>query len=114
MVLLEWGVTVATIDVIMLHVIRDIEVFAHFETINTPPSIKKLNGPNGRIEKETCGFVWIGSDMDGFVESYEYRLDGGGWVNAGVNTSYTWIDYAKGAHTSLKLELKIITEPILP
>jgi subtilisin-like proprotein convertase family protein len=70
-------------------------------TINEPPNqsptISITSGPSGTIDYNDITFAWQGSDSDGSVNGYEYKLDGQG-VSYGF-TSKTFNGLAEGAHT---------------
>lgn len=98
----EWsenGATFSRENKINLIVSRNFELTAHFEVDNAVPVVEKLNGPEGKVEKSKVGFVWNGTDPDGFIERYEYREDGGDWIDIGTKTYFNWSGYLEGPHT---------------
>lgn len=66
---------------------------------NKLPSITKVSGPSGIIYRINSTFSWSGNDPDGTIAKYEYRKDGGSWIDHGLNTGYTWSDYSEGSHS---------------
>ncbi|HHF57994.1 MAG TPA: hypothetical protein ENL41_01050, partial [candidate division WOR-3 bacterium] len=66
---------------------------------NQPPTVTKISGPSGTIDESSSTFSWSGSDPDGSIDHYEYRKDGGSWINCGSSTSYEWSGYSEGSHT---------------
>lgn len=70
----------------------------NYDAPNQPPVVNKLGGAEGAITSPNNTFSWSGTD-DVSIIKYEYRKDGGGWINHALNTSYTWSGYAGGNHT---------------
>lgn len=70
----------------------------NYDAPNQPPVVNKLGGAEGTITSPNNTFSWSGTD-DVSIIKYEYRKDGGGWINHALNTSYTWSGYAGGNHT---------------
>ena len=66
---------------------------------NEPPVVNEVSGSSGTINRNSSVFGWSGSDSDGQIVKYEYRMDGGDWLNNEMNTSHTWIGYSEGTHT---------------
>ncbi|RAM59696.1 hypothetical protein DS67_04370 [Mesotoga sp. SC_4PWA21] len=67
---------------------------------NQPPLIEKeSSGPSGDTLDDCITFEWLGYDDDGYVSLYQYRTDGGEWVDHVAKTSYTWCGYKEGDHT---------------
>jgi len=71
----------------------------NYDKPNELPVVAKVSGPEEEIDQSSSTFTWSGNDPDGTIAKYEYRKDGGAWTNNGLNTNYTWNDYAEGAHT---------------
>ncbi len=69
-----------------------------YSTLNQPPVVTKLGGSEGTIDNSNNTFSWSGTDDSG-ISKYEYRKDGGEWINYGLTTNYTWSGYSKGNHT---------------
>ncbi len=63
-----------------------------------PPATQITSGPTGVISIRNATFTWSGSDPDGQVTSYQYRVDGGSWVTT-VQTSKTFTNLTKGMHS---------------
>ncbi|MFC1925707.1 Calx-beta domain-containing protein [Chloroflexota bacterium] len=61
------------------------------------PTIEITSGPSGPIAYDDITFAWQGSDSDGTVNGYEYKIDGTGYSTA--STSKTFNDLAEGDHT---------------
>lgn len=70
-----------------------------FEASNLPPVITKVGGEEGNLYEQSNAFSWSGSDADGTIISYEYRKDGGEWVEFGLERTLTWSDYLEGNRT---------------
>jgi hypothetical protein len=53
-----------------------------------------------RLQMHDTGvtILWSGSDNLSGIDHYEIRLDERGWINMGMNTSYTFKDLAPGIH----------------
>ncbi|TYB96552.1 MAG: LamG domain-containing protein [Kosmotoga sp.] len=73
--------------------------FVTVEEGNQSPEITKGDGPSGTIDENSFTFTWSGEDPDGEIDHYEYKKDGGSWVNYGKSESYTWSGYTEGSHT---------------
>jgi hypothetical protein len=70
-----------------------------YDEDNQPPTVTKVSGPSGTIKESSSTFTWDGNDSDGTIDHYEYREDGGSWVNYGTSESYSWTGYTEGSHT---------------
>ena len=68
-----------------------------YSSLNQPPVVIRQGGAEGTITSPNNTFFWSGTD-NGSIVKYQYRKDGGGWVDYGLNTSYTWSNYSKGNH----------------
>jgi regulator of replication initiation timing len=66
--------------------------------INSPPGTVITRAPNATSSSRDVYFEWQGSDVDGTVVSYGYRLDGGQWVNTTMN-NLTLLNLTSGNHT---------------
>ncbi len=66
---------------------------------NEKPIVEKLLGPSGDIYESCSTFTWTGYDPDGTIEKYQYRRNGGSWIDHGTQKSYTWCGYFEGTHT---------------
>ncbi|PZC51741.1 hypothetical protein LH53_08980 [Mesotoga sp. TolDC] len=54
---------------------------------NQPPVIEKESSePSGDTLDVCITFEWIGYDDDGYVSLYQYRTDGGEWVDHDTKT----------------------------
>ncbi|MDI9367306.1 MAG: hypothetical protein QM445_03015 [Thermotogota bacterium] len=84
---------------------------------NQPPVIEKeSSGPSGDTLDVCITFEWLGYDDDGYVSLYQYRTDGGQWIDYSTKTSYTWCGYQEGDHTfevRAKDDKGLTSEPIL-
>ena len=65
----------------------------------TPPTIV-LNSPTP-INYSTTSIVanWTGSDATSGIAYYNVSLDGGAWINVGLNTTYNLTNLSQGSHT---------------
>jgi len=54
-------------------------------------------GPPATVENGTVHFSWIGSDLDGSVAGYDYRMDTAPWIFT-TNTSKTFTGLSNGTH----------------
>jgi hypothetical protein len=72
----------------------------HFFTIliNSPPDTELVTVPNATTRLRDLFFEGNGSDSDGTVASYDYRMDSEPWVNT-VATNATYINLSSGDHT---------------
>lgn len=66
--------------------------------LNQPPDTQILSGPNATTRIRDVTFVWQGSDPDGYVVSYDLRLDGGSWSST-TATSVSYTNLTSGNHT---------------
>ncbi|HOO34404.1 MAG TPA: hypothetical protein PK466_13070, partial [Thermotogota bacterium] len=64
---------------------------------NIRPEIEKIKGVSGTTGEDNATFEWNGSDRDGSIDHFEYRLDSDDPVNTGEKT-YKWNDYSSGQH----------------
>jgi len=78
---------------------RGVEVLFSPQNTNASPTATIVEGPSGTISENSGTFTWTGEDSDGEIVKYEYRKDGGDWIDHGLNTSYTWSGYSEGSHT---------------
>ncbi|HPD38543.1 MAG TPA: hypothetical protein PK411_09405 [Mesotoga infera] len=67
--------------------------------VNRPPVVFKVSGPSGTISQSSSSFVWMGEYLDEEISRYEFRKDGGIWINIGLSESYVWDNYSEGSHT---------------
>jgi len=63
-----------------------------------PPDTQITSGPTGTISTTSTTFTWSGTDPDGYVVSYYYKLDNGAWTYT-TQTSKTFTGLSKGDHT---------------
>lgn len=69
-------------------------------SLSEGPVVTKISGPSGTIFESSRTFVWSGTANPGStIQRYEYRRDGGAWINHGLTTSFTWSGYSEGTHT---------------
>lgn len=61
------------------------------ETTNSPPTVTITAGPSGETADTTPSFSWSGSDSDGTVVGYEYRM--------GTSGSWTAVSSSVTSHT---------------
>ncbi len=67
-----------------------------FHTLtNLPPIVEKIEGPSGITGDNVIFFSWKGSDQDGYVDHFEFRLNNLEWKETN-NSQYTWNDFSKG------------------
>ena len=66
--------------------------------LSKSPIVLKVGGSSGPIFSINSTFSWIGVAHNGVIVKYDYRKDGGSWVNHGLNTSYNWSGYSEGFH----------------
>jgi hypothetical protein len=66
--------------------------------INSPPDTEITQAPNATASARDAYFEWTGTDIDGTVISYGYRLDQGEWVNT-TSSNLTLFDLSSGNHT---------------
>jgi len=78
---------------------RGVEVLFSPQNTNASPAATIVSGPSGTIFEDSSTFTWTGEDSDGEIIKYEYKKDGGDWIDHGLNTSYTWSGYSEGSHT---------------
>ncbi|NLI08027.1 MAG: tetratricopeptide repeat protein, partial [Thermotogaceae bacterium] len=69
------------------------------ELTDKAPLIDKTGGTEGETTVGSNSFSWSGSDPDGEIAGYEYRKDGGDWVEYALDTGYVWEGYPQGEHT---------------
>ena len=72
---------------------REFRVF-----VNSPPDTQIVSSPNATTRDRDAFFAWVGTDVDGAVASYGYRLDGGNWTNT-LGTNRTYLNLTSGNHT---------------
>ncbi len=65
--------------------------------INSPPETLIVVAPNATTRQRDATFIWQGSDVDGYVVSYQYRLDDSPWVTT-TATSVTYQNLSSGSH----------------
>jgi len=67
---------------------------------NSPPTVTITAGASGDTTDTMPTFTWSGSDTDGSVVGYEYKLDSANWtaVSSGV-TSHTFDALSPGTYT---------------
>lgn len=71
-----------------------------------PPKILGTSPSNGtEIKSSTFVATWSGVDVTSGIDHYEVALDDGSWINAGTNTTYTFIGRCDGSHV---LDIKAI------
>ncbi|MBU7004879.1 MAG: hypothetical protein HXS50_04880, partial [Theionarchaea archaeon] len=61
------------------------------------PQTWLTRSPPAQQENTTADFSWIGSDLDGNVIGYEYKIDSGNWIFT-INTSRTFFGLQNGSH----------------
>jgi regulator of replication initiation timing len=66
--------------------------------INSPPDTEITQAPNATASTRDAYFEWTGTDIDGTVASYGYRLDSSEWVNT-TDTNLTLLNLSSGNHT---------------
>lgn len=66
--------------------------------LNSPPETWIIIAPNATTNLRDVFFEWQGSDVEGFVASYDYRLDSEPWVNT-LLTNKTYLNLSSGNHT---------------
>lgn len=66
--------------------------------VNQPPDTQIVAAPNSTTRVRDILFAWQGTDADGTVISYEYRLDGADWTGTPL-TSITYLNMTSGYHT---------------
>ena len=57
-----------------------------------------IEGARGVIPFDSASFVWSGDNAKDGLLKYEYRKDGGDWVDHGTNSECTWTGYEDGLH----------------
>ncbi len=62
------------------------------------PDTLIVSGPSGTVEGDTVSFEWMGTDPDGWVVSYLYRLDDLPWSHT-TQTRQTFTNLSYGNHT---------------
>ena len=74
-----------------------VEVIVEEETVEF--RIAKVKGPSGRTDEETAVFTWTIEDPDRQIANYEFRKDGGDWLEFCLETEYAWTSYSRGPHS---------------
>ncbi len=70
-----------------------------FTVDSVPPKVAVTSPSNGTYFNVTTVTVnWTGSDTGTGINYYEISIDGGSWINVGLNTSYTFTSLADGTH----------------
>jgi hypothetical protein len=74
----------------------------------TKPSVSMSSPSSGTtITSSSVTASWSGSDATSGVDYYEVRLDGGSYVNVGLDTTYTFTGVGDGPHTiTIKIDDK--------
>jgi len=64
------------------------------------PTISILSPSEGsEIKSSEITIQWIGTDAGSGIDHYELRLDGGSWINRGIEQTYTFTGLNDGSHT---------------
>jgi hypothetical protein len=66
--------------------------------INAPPETEIVTKPDMTTDERDSFFAWQGSDIDGTVVSFDYMLDGSGWISTDL-TNATFLNLSSGNHT---------------
>jgi len=72
--------------------------FSFVVRVNSPPDTWISSGPNATSVEHDVSFSWGGSDVDGLVVSYQYRMDGSSWRNT-TETATSYRNLSSGNHT---------------
>ncbi len=72
--------------------------FSFVVRVNSPPDTWISSGPNATSTEHDVSFSWGGSDIDGLVVSYQYRMDGSSWRNT-TETTMSYRNLSSGNHT---------------
>ena len=72
--------------------------FSFVVKVNVPPDTWILSGPSATSLQRDVSFSWGGSDQDGTVQIYQYRMDGGSWLNT-TETEISYLNLSSGNHT---------------
>lgn len=65
--------------------------------INSPPETQILQKPNATTDIRDIYFSWQGSDIDGTVASFEYRMDETPWIPT-LSKNTTYLNMSSGSH----------------
>jgi len=64
------------------------------------PTVSILSPSEGsEIKSSEVTIQWIGTDAGSGIDHYELRLDGGSWINRGIEQTYTFTGLNDGSHT---------------
>ncbi len=72
---------------------------------NEKPLLSKVSGPEGKISTDTAFFDWQGSDVDGSIEFYEYKLNSENWQRTN-ETSLRLGEFLQGLEYTLYVRAK--------
>ncbi len=72
-----------------------------FTVDSTAPGVA-ITSPSGGEYLNSSGVTvsWTGSDATSGMDRYEFRMDGGGWIDVGTATSRSLTDLSEGSHTA--------------
>ena len=71
------------------------------EVDTTSPSVSISSPLSETVLKSAIVEVtWSGQDEGSGIDRYEVKMDGGSWVNTGLNTTYTFNKISDGNHTA--------------
>ncbi len=71
----------------------------NFLTDTEPPEVSIDSPLNGSLHRANVEIIWHGEDTGSGIRQYALSLDGGDWVDVGMNTSYNFIGLSDGEHT---------------